>query len=70
MARYTERLDIKMTREDMALLAAAALRHGMPLTVYARELLINQINPLLGGEHEERNLERDILYKLETRDET
>lgn len=45
--RYTERLDIKMTKEDMFILAQKAYKEGKPLTVYARELIINQINPLL-----------------------
>lgn len=70
MARYTERLDIKMTPEDMALLAAGALGHGLPLTVYARELIINQLNPLLGGDNDTRYMERYIPNKLETRGET
>lgn len=50
MAKYTERLDIKMTPEDMAILAAQSLKEGMPLTVYARELILSQINPMLKGE--------------------
>lgn len=48
MAKYTERLDIKMTPQDMLLLAEESLKAGMPLTVYARELIISQINPLIG----------------------
>lgn len=61
MSKYTERLDIKMTAEDMAFLSEASLRANKPLTVYARELIIKQINPmfreentkcdLLNGEH-------------------
>lgn len=48
MARlYTERLDIKMTSQDMVLLAEASLKAGMPLTVYARELIVSQLNPML-----------------------
>lgn len=47
MAKYTERLDIKMTKEDMCLLATASLKAGKPLTVYARELILNQINPMM-----------------------
>lgn len=70
MARYTERLDIKMTAEDMALLAAGALAHNLPLTVYARELIINQLNPMLGGNHDAGHMERYIPNKLETGDET
>lgn len=31
------------------MLAKAAYTAGKPLTVYARELIIKQINPLLGG---------------------
>ena len=60
MRKYTERLDIKMTAEDMAILAEASLKAGLPLTVYARELIISQINPLLflggrnAGEHVEK----------------
>lgn len=49
MAKFTERLDIKMTPEDMAILAEESLKANLPLTVYARELIIKQINPLLGG---------------------
>lgn len=49
MAKFTERLDIKMTPEDMALLAEKSRIAGMPLTVYARELILRQINPLLRG---------------------
>lgn len=60
MAKYTERLVIKMTPEDMAQLAEASLRAGLPLTVYARELIINQINPLFagGGQHARTAVER------------
>ncbi len=47
MRKYTERLDIKMTPEDMQLLAVKSLKAGMPLTVYARELIIKQLNPML-----------------------
>lgn len=57
MAKYTERLDIKMTKEDMALLAAASLKAGQQLTVYARNLILRQLNPLLGGSNEELPLE-------------
>lgn len=57
MAKYTERLDIKMTKEDMALLAQASLKAGQPLTVYARVLILRQLNPLLGGRNEELSLE-------------
>lgn len=47
MGKYTERLDIKMTSQDMCILAAASLKAGKPLTVYARDLILNQINPMM-----------------------
>lgn len=52
MGKYTERLDIKMTPEDMLLLAEASLKAGMPLTVYARYLIVLQLNPLMKGAKE------------------
>lgn len=55
MAKYTERLDIKMTSQDMLLLAEASLKAGKPLTVYARELILNQINPLFMDANVEDN---------------
>lgn len=65
MAKFTERLDIKMTPEDMALLAALSIKAGMPLTVYAREIIIRQINPLLGGGgNASISLERDKSRQL------
>lgn len=59
MAKYTERLDIKMTSEDMYILAEKALKADKPLTVYARELILQQINPLLreGRQDEGGNVE-------------
>lgn len=45
--KYTYRLVIKMTEEDMCLLESEALRHGLPFTSYARTLILNQINPLI-----------------------
>lgn len=60
MARkFTERLDIKMTKEDMYLLAQAAYNADKPLTVYARDLIVKQINPLFKGElpNENRHVE-------------
>lgn len=47
MRKYTERLDIKMTSQDMVLLAEASLKAGLPITVFARELIIKQLNPML-----------------------
>ena len=52
MAKYTERLDIKMTPEDMAILAEESYIKGLPITVYARQLILNQINPLLSDKCE------------------
>lgn len=59
MAKYTERLAIKMMPEDMAILAEMSLRARVPLTTYARELLIKQINPMLknGGGHARATME-------------
>lgn len=57
MAKFTERLDIKMTPEDMTLLAAASLKAKLPLTVYARELILRQLNPLFGGSNEISSVE-------------
>lgn len=61
MAKYTERLDIKMTPEDMQLLAVSSLKAEKPLTVYARELIIRQLNPLLREDyhHESVSLENN-----------
>lgn len=49
MRKYTERLDIKMTPQDMLLLAEASLKANLPITVYARNLIIDQLNPMLHG---------------------
>lgn len=57
MAKFTERLDIKMTPEDMALLAAASLKAKLPLTVYARELILRQLNPIFRGSDETSSME-------------
>lgn len=57
MRKYTERLDIKMTAEDMALLAESAIRVGVPLTVHARNLILLHINPLLGGNNASSTME-------------
>lgn len=47
MAKFTERLDIKMTSQDMLLLAEKSLRAHMPITVYARNIIISHINPMM-----------------------
>lgn len=46
---FTERLDIKMTPEDMLLLAEASLKADMPLTVYARQIILDAINPMIAS---------------------
>lgn len=46
MARYTERLTIKMTPEDMQLLAVESLKAKLPMTTYAREVILSRINPM------------------------
>lgn len=63
MAKYTERLDIKMTSQDMCILATESIKAGKPLTVYARDLILNQINPMMrdnmgGGKCEQGNGKR------------
>lgn len=58
MAKYTERLDIKMTSQDMLLLAEASLKAGKPLTVYARDLILDQINPMMRTNKDEKKCDR------------
>lgn len=70
MRKYTERLDIKMTSQDMLLLAAASLKANQPLTVYARNLILNQINPMMQANKEGRvnarlEMENSEPYRLE-----
>lgn len=70
MAKFTERLDIKMTSQDMLLLSEASLKARLPLTVYARELIISQLNPMLqksvpGGENESLHMEKTISRPVE-----
>lgn len=65
MAKFTERLDIKMTAEDMQLLAEGALKAGIPLTVYARNIILQRINPLFGGSYEVSDMEKDIPRPVE-----
>lgn len=70
MRKYTERLDIKMTSQDMLLLAAASLKANQPLTVYARNLILNQINPMMqankeGGVNARLEMENSEPYRLE-----
>ena len=50
MARYTQRLVIKMTPEDMQLLTVASEVVGIPTTSYARQIILKHINPFFKGE--------------------
>lgn len=65
MAKFTERLDIKMTAEDMQLLAERALKADKPLTVYAREIIVERINPLFGGSDASSSVEGDKPHSVE-----
>ena len=66
MRKYTERLDIKMTPEDMQLLAAQAYEVGIPLTVYARSIILDVINPMFGGnDNANERMEANQSRKLE-----
>ena len=46
MRKYTNRFVVYLTDEELLLVQVAAEKTGLPQTVFARKLIMDQVNPL------------------------